>query len=106
MRRLESLAGQQVAVEPDVMIRNVGQEAVILDLKTERYLGLDEIGRRMWTVLVQSPSIEAAYAVLLDTYAVDAEQLADDLREFVNRLVEERLVTLKSASSAGGAVGK
>ena len=35
-------------ISPDVMVRQVGGESVLLDLKTERYLGLDEVATRMW----------------------------------------------------------
>jgi hypothetical protein len=91
----------RAAVDPDVMIRNVGQESVILDLKTERYLGLDEVGTRMWTALIGSTSIQSAYETLLREYEVDAERLKGDLQNFLHKLVEHGLIKLRPVTEAG-----
>jgi hypothetical protein len=55
----------RISTAPDVMIRIIGDEAVILNLKSELYLGLDPIGTRFWTALHDAPSIQAAYELLL-----------------------------------------
>ena len=57
------------------MIRKLAAKSVILDLKTERYSGLDEVGTRMWQVLMDSASIQAAYEKLLEEYEVTATHL-------------------------------
>jgi hypothetical protein len=88
----------RVTVDPDVMIRNVGNESVILDLKTERYLGLDEVGTRMWTVIVGSSSIQSAYEALVDEYDVEPQRLRADVQDLIKRLAEERLITLEAVS--------
>lgn len=84
----------RVALDPEVMIRNVGEESVILDLKTERYLGLNEVGSRMWAVVTEAPSIQHAYQQLLDEYDVDPDRLTAELQQFLQRLIEHGLVTL------------
>lgn len=84
----------KVSISPDVMIRHVGGESVVLDLKTERYLGLDEIGTRMWQVLAAADSIEVAYRTLLDEFDVETERLRSDLDEFLRELIQLGLVTL------------
>lgn len=82
----------RVAVAPDVMFRAVGEEAVLLQLKSETYLGLDPVGARMWTLLTESESIESAYEALLGEYEVDGQQLRRDLEDFVGKLVDNELV--------------
>lgn len=82
----------RVRIAPEVMIQEVGGESVILDLKTERYLGMDEVGTRIWQVLMDSASIQAAYDALLAEYEVAPLQLEDDLREFIERLLENGLI--------------
>ena len=86
----------RVAVAPDVMFRTVGEESVLLNLKSETYLGLDPVGTRMWTALTESESIQSAYETLLQEYEVDGEQLRRDLEEFVGKLVENDLVLVNS----------
>lgn len=78
---------------PDVMIQEVGDESVLLDLKTERYLGLNEVGTRMWRVLLESDSIQAAYETLLAEYDVTPQQLEEDLRDLLDRLLANALIT-------------
>lgn len=78
---------------PDVMIQEVGDESVLLDLKTERYLGLNEVGTRMWRVLLESDSIQAAYETLLAEYDVTPQLLEEDLRDLLDRLLANALIT-------------
>ena len=52
---------RRVVTAPDVLFRTIGDEAVLLNLRTEMYLGLDPVGTRVWSVLHESPSIEAGY---------------------------------------------
>jgi hypothetical protein len=78
----------------DVLFRVINDEAVLLKLKTEMYMGLDPVGTRMWSLLMESNSIEAAYNILLAEYEVDAAQLRRDLEEFVEKLLEQGLAEI------------
>ena len=89
----------RIGVVPDVMFRVVGEESVLLHLKTETYLGLDPVGTRMWTLLTQTDSIEDAYQVLLREYDVDGQQLRSDLEDFIAKLIENDLVLLDGAQT-------
>ncbi len=83
---------QRVVVPAHVMVRQVEGESVLLDLESERYFGLDEVGTRMWTRLTESDSIQAAYEALLNEYEVEGEQLRGHLVELIEKLVENGLV--------------
>jgi len=78
------------------MIRTVGEESVILNLKTELYLGLNPVGTQMWAALTESPSIQEAYEQILAAFDVGDEELRRDLEEFVGKLLEYQLVDVKS----------
>jgi coenzyme PQQ synthesis protein D (PqqD) len=82
----------RVRVPDDVLISNLQQEAVILNLDSERYYGLDDVGTRFLTVLNTSESIEAAYEALCDEYDVDAQSLRQDLFELVEDLVKQGIL--------------
>jgi hypothetical protein len=86
----------RVAVAPDVMFRTVGDESVLLHLKSESYLGLDPVGTRMWTLLTASESIQTAYESLLSEYDVDGQQLRRDLEDFVAKLLDNDLVQVNA----------
>ena len=44
----------RVSVAPDALVQDLGDESVILNLKTESYLGLDDAGNGMWKALTTS----------------------------------------------------
>src|SRR5438128_1661217 len=84
----------RVSVAPDVLVQVMGEEAVMLNLKTELYLGLDAVGTRMWILLTESPSIQHAYESLLREYEVEATRLERELNDFIDRLLEQSLIHL------------
>jgi hypothetical protein len=88
---------QRVTVTPDVLCRLIGGEAVLLNLKTKSYVGLNPVATRMWKLLQESPSVEHAYEVLLDEYDVEGDQLRHDLDKFVHDLVRQELIELRRA---------
>jgi hypothetical protein len=83
---------ERVTIVQDVLFRLVGEEAVLLNLKTDLYLGLDPVGTRMWTLLKDTPSIQAAYDALLREYEVEPDRLRNDLDEFLGKLLEQGLI--------------
>jgi len=84
----------RLSVSEDVMVRQVGDESVLLDLKSTKYLGLDDVSTRIWQLVTGGNSIEAAYDDLVEEYDVDPEQLRKDLDEFVGELLDLGLVRL------------
>ena len=82
----------RAVASPAVMIRQLGEESVLLDLSTQSYFGLDETGTRMWAALTQASNLEAAFAKLRDEYEVQPAMLRADMGRFVEALRVERLI--------------
>jgi|KBSSwiStaDraftv2_1062776.scaffolds.fasta_scaffold21565_3 hypothetical protein len=82
----------RIRVPPDVLVSDVGGESVFLNLKTESYFGLDDVGTRMWKLLTEGGTVESAYQALLTEYDIDEAQLSNDLDELVQKLVDNGLV--------------
>ena len=82
----------RLSVPPDVLVSIVEDEAVLLNLKSERYFGLNQTGTTMLTTLTTSESVETAYQTLIGTFAVDPETLRQDVTELVRELIEHGLV--------------
>ena len=85
----------RVTVPDDVLISQLQEESVILNLDSERYYGLDDVGTRMLSILSTSSTIEAAYELLRDEYDVDDEVLRRDLLLLVEQLVNQGLVKVE-----------
>lgn len=86
-------APRRVEVAPDVVFRQVGGEAVVLDLTTQRYFSLDETGTRMWMLLAEHGDLTAVHDQLLSEYEVDPDTLHRDLESLVKKLLEAGLLT-------------
>ena len=82
----------KISVPKQVLVRTFQNESVLLNLDSESYHGLDDVGTRMWQALSQSANIQAAYESLLSEYAVDAATLQKDLEAFIENMVERGLV--------------
>ncbi len=90
----------RVRIPTDVMVSQLGGESVLLNLKTESYFGLDDVGTCMWEKLRESASISEAYDQLLAEYDVDAETLRTDLADFLENLERHGLIQIDSAEVA------
>jgi len=84
----------RVSVSPHVLVRQVEGELVLLNLKTKRYFGLDEVGTRVWALLATGQQIQAVYEALLAEYDVDAERLRQNLDELIGKLAESGLIEI------------
>lgn len=85
---------ERLIIPPDVLISNVGGESVILNVNSERYFGLDQVGARMLTVLTTSDSIQTAFETLLEEYEVENEALRQDLVDLIDRLIKQGLLEI------------
>jgi len=84
-------------VKPGVLFKEVEDEAVLLDLSSERYYGLDGTATRMWELLTRATSIDEALAVLALEYDAAPERLRDDLCALAQRLLAAGLVDAADA---------
>ena len=90
----------RIKLPGDVLVTGLQAESVLLNLDSERYFGLNDVGTRMLTLLTSSDSIEAAYESLLSEYDVDAEVLRHDLASTIEELAKHGLVEIVSGTPA------
>lgn len=93
MRKPFSFA-MRASVPEQVLMRDLSGEAVLLNLDTECYFGLDATGTRMWTAFTSSESIQAAHQELLAEFDVDTELLRRDMQELLDKLLDQGLVEI------------
>ena len=88
-----------LVVPPDVVSRAVGEESVLLNLKTTVYFGADSVASQMWVTLTQSDTIQAAFESLLAVYEVTPKVLRHDLEEFIQQLLDHGLIEIKRSDT-------
>jgi hypothetical protein len=89
---------QTVTLSPDVISQEVSGETVLLDLGSENYFGLDEVGTRIWQLIEETGDLQRIYATLLEEYSVEADQLLSDLENLITEISGLGLVTLEAAA--------
>lgn len=70
-------------------------ETLLLNLVTGFYYTLDEIGGVIWEMLVDQKNPEEIAAKIVDEYDVTAEAAVQDLKELLNMLQSEGVLTFK-----------
>ena len=85
---------QSIKLSPDVISQEVSGETVILDLASEFYFGLDEVGTRIWQLIRESGNLRAIHHQLLEEYGVTDEQLRADLHALISEASRLGLVEL------------
>jgi hypothetical protein len=89
-----------VRANPNALHRDLQGEGVLLQLETGEYFGLDEIGERFWTLIVEHGDLDAVQARLLEEFDVEPDVLARDLDDLVNELIEKQLVDVVAAAQS------
>ena len=85
---------QQVSVSDRVVFRDLGGEAILLNLDSGQYYGLDEVGSRVWDLLVRQSSLSTICDRLVDEYDVDTRTLENDILSLVGDLARHGLVAI------------
>lgn len=83
---------KRVEIPEGVLVRELQGESVLLNLESEAYFGLDEVGTRMWTALMAHGSVEGAYEALLAEFDVEPARLRADLEAFLGTLADAGLI--------------
>lgn len=77
----------------DVLAREVDGETVLLDIRTERYLGLNEVGSAIWQELQEARSIDDIVEHLCEHFDAARATLEADAKRFVGELLDRDLIT-------------
>lgn len=82
----------QVRIKDDVLFQELQGEAVLLNLNTGAYFGLDQIGTRIWQLLQDDGALSRVMEVILEEYDVPPDILAQDLVELVRQMKQQDLL--------------
>ena len=71
----------------DWLAAKVGDELVMMSAGKGKYIGLSEIGARIWELIETPQDVDAVCARLQDEYDVAAEPCHAEVEAFLNELV-------------------
>lgn len=81
----------RVTPAPDVIVRVLGDEAVVVHLQGGLYFGLDEVGTRIWT-LCEEHDLAAVADRLTHEFEVDRATAEADVLAFAAELARHGLI--------------
>ena len=83
---------QQIKLSDNVLMQKVADEAVLLDLDSQSYFGLDPVGTVIWEGISQSKTEAEIVEMITTEFEVDAEVARRDLRAFIEKLQKDKLI--------------
>jgi len=83
-----------------VVSRELEGEAVMLNLESGVYFGLDEVGTRIWALIQEHGSLRKVFELLQREYDIAPSTLESDLLRLVEELRAKGLVTVSGCSGA------
>jgi len=84
----------------DWLSAKVGDELVMMSAEKGNYIGLSEVGARIWELIETPQEIDAVCAQLIDEFEVAPEVCRTEVETFLGELVEHGAVTLDPPPSA------
>jgi predicted RNA-binding protein len=85
----------RVKLSEDVLFQELQGDAVLLDLKTGVYFGLDKVGTRIWTLLGEHKVIAGAVDAMTQQFDVTPERCAGDVLALVLKLHDHGLLEIE-----------
>jgi len=89
--KTEISLASRVKINEEVLFQELQGEAVLLNLKSGVYLGLDSVGTRIWNLLQQHRVLQEVRDAMLQEYEVSADQCERDLLRLVGEMEQQGL---------------
>ena len=90
-----------VVAKDNVWCDMVG-EAVILNIKSGIYYGLNPLGAKVWSLVQEPRTVSSVLDSLLEAYDVTPERCEGDLFALLEDLVSRDLIEITPASNGAG----
>ena len=80
----------------DAIVRDLDGEAVVLDLDSGTYFGLNPVGTRIWQLIERHGRLQTVLDQLCREYHAPQEEVERDLLTLIEQLVQARLGKVQS----------
>jgi hypothetical protein len=89
-----------VRKQGDWLAAKVGDELVMMSAEKGNYIGLSEVGARIWELLDAPQEVDVVCARLQEEYEVPPETCRAEVESFLNELVKHGAVALDPPPAA------
>jgi hypothetical protein len=88
-------SSSRVKISGDVLFQELQGDAVLLDMKTGVYFGLDRVGTRIWQLLAEISLISDVVDKMVEEFDVPTQRCSSDVLDLVERLREQGLLAIE-----------
>jgi len=82
-------------ISKEVIFQDLEGEAVLLNMQSGIFFGLNPVAKRMWELLSELGQAEKVLTQMLQEYEASEEQLRQDLIDFIEKLKSKGLVEIQ-----------
>ena len=83
---------QKARQSEEVLFQELNGEGVLLDLASESYFGLNQVGTRIWALIGEDPSLRRAFDRLRAEFDVEPQRLESDIIALIQEMADAGLV--------------
>ena len=80
---------------PDVLWQRLGDEVIVMQLKTDRIFSLNPTGSRFWELIAGGMRLAAVREEMVKEFAVTPEALAAEVEKILALLIGEQLLVAR-----------
>ena len=80
-------------INTDTLARRMGDETVLINLKTNRIFSLNPTASRLWELLAAGEDRVSIEQAMLSEFEVTKEQLDGEIRELLTSLIDENFIS-------------
>jgi hypothetical protein len=91
----------RVEIAEDTIYQPLEDEVVLLNMKDQRYFGLNDIGSDMWKLLIEHKDVEPVVNLLCADYEVEEATVRSDLETLMRQLIAAGLLKASEVPSQG-----
>lgn len=91
----QKMAGK-IVISKDILFREIEGEAVLLNIRTGVYFGMNPVGTGIWRIMEKKKNLEDVLESMLENFEIDRKTCEQDLAEFVGRLEKNDLVSIEN----------
>lgn len=90
-------AASRVRRSAEVLHREIEGEAILVDLDSGRFFGLDEVGARVWAGMEREATVASLVDLVVAEFRVGRPRAERDLLALLRDLAKRGLVRVRSA---------
>jgi len=80
---------------PDVTLQELDSAAILVHEPTDKFFGVNKVGRAIWQILEKPTTPEALYSGLLANFETSRETCEKECRAFLSELLDAGLIESK-----------